>query len=120
MCSSDLVPAGEIEAVVLEQMKQALAAPEVAVAVLKSARQTPAAEPIDEAQVVVALRHLDVIWGELFPAEQHRILRLLIERIDLREDGLDIIWRDSGWHGVVQEVAQHPFVLEPRELEAVA
>jgi len=114
------LPAAEIEAVVLEQVKQALAAPEVAISVLKSARETPAAEPLDEAQVVVALRQLDVIWGELFPAEQHRILRLLIERVDLRDDGLDILWRDTGWLGVAREVAQHPFVREQHELEAMA
>ncbi len=114
------LPAAEIEAVVLDQVKQALAAPEVAISVLKSAREAPAAEPLDEAQVVVALRQLDVIWGELFPAEQHRILRLLIERVELREDGLDIIWRDTGWQGVAREVVQHPFVREQHELEAMA
>jgi hypothetical protein len=32
---------------------------------------------IDEAQVTVAMIRLDEIWGQLFPAEQQRIARLV-------------------------------------------
>ena len=114
------LPAAEIETVVMEQVKQALAAPEVTISMLQTLQKMPATERLDEAQVVVAMRRLDLIWDQLFPAEQHRILRLLVERVDLRDDGLDIVWRDAGWHGLAREIAQHPFVREQRELETAA
>jgi site-specific DNA recombinase len=43
-----------------------------------------------------ALRRLDPLWDELFPAEQPRIVRLLVERVDLSADGADITLRTSG------------------------
>ena len=52
------------------------------------------------------------MWEHLFPTERHRILRLLIERVQLREDGLDIIWRDDGWHQFRRELEQHPLIAE--------
>jgi site-specific DNA recombinase len=36
----------------------------------------------------------------LFPAEQQRITRLLIERVQLHGHGLDIVWREDGWIGL--------------------
>jgi hypothetical protein len=56
----------------------------------------------------------------LFPAEQQRILRLLIERIQLHGDGLDIHWREDGWIGLGPDVCTHPLVEEHRDLEAAA
>ncbi|MDE2260296.1 MAG: hypothetical protein KGK17_08245 [Betaproteobacteria bacterium] len=57
------------------------------------------------------------IHPEPQPAK-HRILRLLIERVQLREDGLNIIWRDDGWHQFRRELEQHPFVAEQRDSTA--
>ena len=36
---------------------------------------------LDEAQVTVAMTRLDAVWEQLFPAEQQRIVRLLIEKV---------------------------------------
>ena len=38
---------------------------------------------LEESQVIDALGSLEPVWDELYPAEQARILRLLIERIDV-------------------------------------
>jgi hypothetical protein len=43
---------------------------------------------ITEDEVRDALRQLDPLWDELFPAEQARIVQLLVERVDLGEDGI--------------------------------
>ena len=45
---------------------------------------------IDEAEVREALQRLDPLWDELFPAEQARIVQLLVERVDVSPDGADI------------------------------
>lgn len=36
---------------------------------------------VSELQVAVALSRIDMVWENLFPLEQHRIVQLLIERI---------------------------------------
>lgn len=36
---------------------------------------------LDEAKVTVAMTRLDTIWDQLFPAEQCRIVRLMIEKV---------------------------------------
>ena len=36
---------------------------------------------LDEAKVTVAMTRIDEIWDQLFPAEQTRIFKLLIEKV---------------------------------------
>ena len=43
-----------------------------------------------------ALQRLDPLWDELFPAEQARIVQLLVERVDVSPDGVDIRLRTEG------------------------
>jgi site-specific DNA recombinase len=69
---------------------------------------------LDEAQVVVAMRQTGQVWDQLFPAEQQRIARLLIERVQLHGAGLDIRWRDEAWQGLGADVTAHPLVEESR------
>jgi site-specific DNA recombinase len=45
---------------------------------------------IDVARLRTALASFQPIWSQLFPAEQERILRLLIERITYHPDGGDV------------------------------
>lgn len=52
---------------------------------------------IDEPTTVLAMRRLGEVWKQLFPAEQVRLVNLLIERVQLLSDGVDIVWRESGW-----------------------
>jgi hypothetical protein len=40
-------------------------------------------EGLSESEVRDALLRFDPLWDELFPAEQARIVQLLVERIDL-------------------------------------
>ncbi len=62
-----MLPAAEIEALVLAQVQAALAAPEVVQSVWQ---QVQAAEPdIEEPTVVYCLRNLSTLWAQLFPAE---------------------------------------------------
>ena len=55
------------------------------------------------AEVRGALLQLDPMWGELFPAEQARIVQLLVERVEIAEDGLDVRLRTDGLAGLVRE-----------------
>ena len=59
---------------------------------------------LSEQDVSDALRKLDPIWNELFPYEQHRIFRLLVESVVVTQNCIDIHLRASGIHTVVAEI----------------
>ncbi|MCW7540665.1 recombinase family protein [Aquabacterium sp. A7-Y] len=96
------IPAAEIEAVVLRQVFDALRAPEAVQAVWNRVRELDPS--VDEPHVVVALSRLADVWGQLFPEEQHRIVQLLIERVQITQAGVEIQWRDLGWRELVGEL----------------
>jgi hypothetical protein len=45
------------------------------------------------------------VWDELYPAEQARILRLLVERIDVAPDGISVTLHSAGIRSLVAELA---------------
>ena len=51
-----------------------------------------------------ALQRLDPLWDELFPAEQARILGLLVERVDIGTEGLNVRLRVDGLGALAREV----------------
>ena len=65
---------------------------------------------ITEAEVVAVLEHFAPMWDELFPAEQARIVRLLVDRVDIGEDGADVRLRMDGLTGLVREIQARPEV----------
>ena len=101
-CTVARVPAAEIEAAVIGQIRGMLRAPEVVVATSRAAQ--PECEGLAEDEVRAALAALDPLWAELFPAEQARIIQLLIERADIGTEGLTLRFRDSGLAQMVTEV----------------
>jgi hypothetical protein len=44
------------------------------------------------------------LWNELFPAEQARIVELLVERVDLQPDGIDLRLRVEGLTSLCSEL----------------
>ena len=46
------------------------------------------------------------VWNELFPAEQARIVQLLVERVDVQEDALEVRIRAEGLASLVGELRQ--------------
>jgi len=60
---------------------------------------------------------LATMWPQLFPAEQCRLVQLLIERVVLGDTGMEIIWRDSGWQELACELIPGTIGAELAELE---
>ena len=52
-----------------------------------------------------ALAGLDPLWDELFPAEQTRVIQLLVDRIDVGLAGLKMRLRVQGVARMVQDLA---------------
>ena len=49
---------------------------------------------------------LKPVWNELFPAEQARIVQLLVERVDVQGDALELRIRAEGLASLVGELQQ--------------
>jgi DNA invertase Pin-like site-specific DNA recombinase len=94
--------ADQIEAAVLGQMRALLRQPEVVVGTWRAARAQ--APDLTEAETREALDRLDPLWDELFPAEQARIVRLLVERVDVGPDGADVQLRIEGLANLARDL----------------
>ena len=96
------LPAGEIEGLVMEQVRALLRQPEVVVGTWLAARAD--APGLTEAAVREALGRLDPLWDELFPAEQARIVRLLVGRVTVGDAGAEITLNLDGLAGLAREL----------------
>ena len=101
-CPVGRVPAGEIEAAVIDQLRAVFRQPEIVVGTWKAGREKDVG--INEVETHAALIRLDPLWDELFPAEQARIVALLVERVDIGTVGLNVRIRMDGLAGLVREM----------------
>jgi site-specific DNA recombinase len=101
-CPVGRVPAGEVEAAVIDQLRGMLRSPEIIVGTWLAARDQT--DGLTEGEVREALDALDPLWDELFPAEQARIVQLLVERVDVGTDGLEIRLRTEGLGRLVSDL----------------
>ena len=105
-CPVKLVPAAELERIIIDQVGLLLQTPEVIVQTWRALRkQTP---EISEAQVRSALLGFDEIWDELFPAEQARIVGLLVQRIDMHAERVEITLKIQGLTSLSLELQPQP------------
>ena len=98
--------AGIIESAVVQKIRQMLRAPEIAAkacAALSAARSG-----LTENDVASALATFDSFWDNLFPAEQDRTARLLIERVVVSKEGMSLDLRTSGLSSLVSDMLQLP------------
>jgi site-specific DNA recombinase len=109
-CPVRRVPAGEIKAVV-DQVQALARTPEIVVREWRAARVEDGAT--SENDVLEVLQRLDPVWEELFPAEHARILQLLVKRVDVSLDGINIRLRTNGLARLVAN-------LRGRDLEQMA
>src|ERR1044071_4158781 len=68
----------------------------------RTARQT--FKGLTERQVRDHLHHFNDIWTELFPAEQARIVQLLVSRVEVSTTGADITLRTDGLGALMQDL----------------
>ena len=118
--SYERLPAPEIEAAVVAQIRTVLTSPESIASVVRHIQRNGA--EIDEASTVMAMGRLNDVWDHLFPVERHRIANLMIERIDLvhvgEVQGIKVKWRELGWDKLIGEFAPKEIGAELMEVEA--
>ena len=93
-CPVGRVPAGDIEAAVIDLLRAVFRQPEIIIGTWKAAEARE------------ALMLFDPLWDELFPTEQARIVQLLVERIDIGLGGLDVHLRIDGLSGLVRQMRE--------------
>jgi DNA invertase Pin-like site-specific DNA recombinase len=108
------VSAAEIEGAVVDQVRALLRQPEVVVGTWLAARAE--APGLKEGEVRETLARLDPLWSELFPAEQARIIRALVERVVIGPDGADIRLRLDGLGALARDLG----AAAPASLRAAA
>jgi len=101
-CPVGRVPAGEIEAAVIDQLRAVFRQPEIIAGTWKAARVQGG--EIAEAEAREALTRLDPLWDELFPAQQARIVALLVERVDIGIEGMKVRLRMDGLAALAREI----------------
>jgi site-specific DNA recombinase len=111
-CPIRRVPAAEIETAVIDQLRGLLRAPEIVVRTWGAARETGG--DISEAAVRQALERLDPLWDELFPAEQARIVQLLVERVEVHPDRVNVRLRTAGLTYLFAELRDGPNAADAR------
>jgi site-specific DNA recombinase len=104
-CPIGRVPAAEIEKIVIDQVRLLLRSPEIIVQTWRSVRVS--LKGLSESDVRAALPEFEPLWNELFPAEQARIIQLLVERVDVGTDSVEIKLRIDGITSLVSETAGH-------------
>ena len=96
------MPAAELESAVLDQLRNILRAPNLLSDLVPRAKKLD--PTLDEAKVTVAMTRLNLIWDQLFPAEQTRIVKLLIEKVIVSPSDLEVRLRANGIEQLVQEL----------------
>jgi site-specific DNA recombinase len=101
-CPVRSVPAAEVEEAVVAQVRHLLQTPEIVARTWAAAKTDGAGPP--EREVVQTVTDFAPLWDQLFPAEQARIVRLLVERVDLSPDGMQVRLRAEGLQTLVGEL----------------
>jgi site-specific DNA recombinase len=92
------------------EVRRILQTPEVVTKVITALKQQDSA--VSEADAIAALHEFSALWAQLFPAEQARIIQLLVRRVTVTAAGLEVDIRREGIAGVIREM------VAPRNLEA--
>ncbi len=99
------VPATQIEEMVIAQIRQMLTSPEMIFKTYQQARA--AAVGIDIEDVRESFANFNKIWDQLFPVEQTRLVRLIVERIVVMHEGIHITYHANGLAQVCSEMKHY-------------
>jgi DNA segregation ATPase FtsK/SpoIIIE-like protein len=105
------LPADTVEAAVITEIRRVLRTPETTAQVIAALDKDDMAD-IAEAEAIAALQRFPELWAQLFPAEQARIIQLLVRRVTVTSEGLVIDLLTDGIAGVMRDL------MTPRQLEA--
>ena len=111
-CSVKMVPAADLENIVLNEIKGLFSHPSV---ISKTAQVVISEEPgITENEVRQHMMAFEKTWQYLFPQEQARLLQLLVKKVSLNSSGISIDMHTHGLSHLVKSVKH-----ESKQLQGV-
>ena len=96
------IPAGMVESAVVGEIQRVVRTPEVVAKVIEHLQHDD--QTIDQTTVVAALGNFDALWASLFPIEQSRITRLLIDRVTIGTNGIAVDIKTEGIGSIVHDI----------------
>ena len=96
------IVAADLESAVLEQLRGLMRAPALLTDAIAQAKRCDAT--LDEAKVTVAMNRLDAIWAQMFPAEQTRMIKLMVEKVIISTEQLEVRLRANGMERLILEM----------------
>lgn len=96
------IPAEQIEPIVIAHMRQFFLSPEIVHQTHQAAQAQQPAVTLED--VREGLTRFNGLWDQLFPAEQNRIVQLVIHRIQVGLHGIDITYQPNGIKAIYEEV----------------
>jgi hypothetical protein len=94
--------AATVDGAVITEMRRIIEAPEVAARVIEAQRREGG--PLDERTIVAALQRFNDLWDALYPAEQARIVRLLVDRVTVGSSGMAVDLRHNGIATLIRDL----------------
>ena len=94
--------AAMVDGAVITEMRRIVGAPEIAARVIEAQRRDGGLA--DERLIVAALQRFNDLWDALYPAEQARIVRLLVDRVTVGPSGMAVDLRNNGIATLVREL----------------
>lgn len=107
-CPVRSVPAGEVEAVIIQELRALFRSPERLITQHRDAHPDDVEGLRTLYNAVFALQHIDRAWDSLYPTVQQRIVRLLVETVAVFPDHVDVRIHLDG----LTVLGQEPLFLE--------
>lgn len=104
-CEVARVPAGEIESLVINELRAMIRSPQVIFETWRKAKAQ--IKGIRQADVTDALTKLDPLWEHLLSSEQARVVQLLVARVEVSTSELKVHLRAVGLATLASELAAH-------------
>ncbi|MEG3641626.1 zinc ribbon domain-containing protein, partial [Magnetococcus sp. PR-3] len=102
-CPIGNIAAGEIEELVLGHIESMIRSPELVAKTWQTANDADKSN-CTENGVITTLQNLEPVWEELFPLERARLLQLLVRKVSLSTEQLQVHLRVEGLTSLVDEL----------------
>ncbi len=105
-CPLRLVPAGDIEEAVVDQIRVIMRSPELIAQTYFATTEMDGAASVTRWEVTDALQQFDPLWNELSPTEQRAVVGSMVDSIWVTQDGLDVRMKTHEIHSLLSVLGQ--------------
>jgi hypothetical protein len=96
------IPAEPVEQSVINEVCKIIRSPEVVVNMNRLAEQR---NDLKKEDLMTALKNLNEAWNYLYQAEQEKIVRMLVESVEIKENGIKLNLNLSGFDDLFVELS---------------